>query len=93
MCRLLYEGPVAVTLINGIKYTEPFTQSKNSRTVSIKKGKSYYFRVSGTGVLEYIFDADKGEKNFANAKDFNAPPGSFTETSGDIIPLLANNSN
>lgn len=92
-CRLLIEGPVAITIIEGSSYREPLTQSKNSRTITINKGKSYYFRVGGTGELEYIFAPGKGQKYFTEDKEFISQPNAFVETAGNPIPTLGTRSN
>ena len=88
-CRLVLEGPVAVTIVEGSLYREPLTQSKNSRTISIAKGRSYYFRINGSGELEYTFSAARGEKSFAEAKDFTDQPVAFTEPADGTIPALS----
>lgn len=92
-CRLSEEKPLAITVIEGSRYIEPLTQSGNSRTITIKQGKSYYFRVTGSGSLEYIFDNNRGEKQFNESKDFLSQPLSFVETPSTSVPLLSGISN
>ena len=92
-CKLILEGPVAITLIEGYGYREPLTQSKNSRTISISKGKSYYFRVTGSGALEYILNTEKGQNRYMEAKEFISQPASFIEAPGAGIPPLQSSTN
>ncbi len=92
-CKLLLEGPVAITLIEGSGYREPLTQSRNSRTISITKGKSYYFRVTGSGALEYILNTEKGQNHYMEAKEFISSPVSFVEAPGANVPPLQSNTN
>ena len=88
-CKLLLEGPVAVTITEGSTYREPLTLSRNSRTITVKKGKSYYFRINKAGELEYMFITSRGEKGFAEAKDFVSQPTAYTETTESAIPTLS----
>lgn len=90
-CSLLIEGSVSITLMEGKTYIEPLTQAKNTRTLTIKKGKSYYFKANGSGGLEYIMNAEKGEKEFKDSKDYSGSVASFVEVLFSPIPPLQTN--
>ncbi len=78
------EGNLKITLLDTDIYTEPKTLSKNTRTLMLKKGKTYYIEIS-KGVIDYIADESKGKAQFNDTGRFISQP---SEPSIDDIDKL-----
>lgn len=64
------EGSSTIVVLNGTTYSEPRSLSKNSRTITLKRGATYYFKVNSDGSLDYSVNEKKGKEEFEGNKDF-----------------------
>lgn len=64
------EGSSNIVIIQGTTYAEPRSLSKNARTITLKQGATYYFRINSDGSLDYSISEKKGKEEFEKDKDF-----------------------
>ncbi|MDX2305653.1 MAG: hypothetical protein NW226_22795 [Microscillaceae bacterium] len=83
------EGSLTITSIIGSAYVKPSPTAANTRTVTVAKGKSYYFELDYKGAIEYLISPKTGEENFADPKKLLSEVKSLFEDPNNPIPSLS----
>lgn len=91
--RVIYkirsDGQLNITVIQGNSYLNPKPGAVNTRTVSIEKGKSYYFQIAANNdKLTYYEDIEEGKKGFEDKK-LLAPGDTITENIDNPLPNMS----
>jgi hypothetical protein len=87
--QIVQDASYLVCISDKSVYTEPSTQAPNSRTISMKAGKQYFFMIGNGDQLSYMFNAENGAKAFNKTADFKDPnPAIITASQTGEIPSL-----
>ncbi len=87
--KIASEGSLTIVCIEGSAYQEPSSKAKNTRTITIEKGKSYYFEITKKAEIVYSPNATLGKATFGDDSKFNSSPREVKEDPRNPIPSLS----
>ena len=81
------EGNLKITILDNDTYTEQRTLSKNTRTLMLRNGKSYYLELV-KGEINYMPDENKGKEHFDDSGKFILQPSQpfLIDPDGFLVP-------
>lgn len=89
MYKIASEGSLTVVCIVGTAFQEPNSKANNFRTLTIEKGKSYYFEISSKGELKYVLNPTIAKQTIDDNTKFSSTLANVEENPNDPIPSLS----